>query len=168
MSHFFVLLSSLKLCRVFMRLSALISHFLGISTAFSINWVPDMDKMLSKQKYWGFCANAFGMSKWDSAELTLTFLFALPWQWDARDWAWTVGIIHKLLAKIVAHYTGLGSSGQWLCVTELYGFALHCKSELFKYLARQRRAWGWPHPNVALLLSGFLVDSRVCFILSLI
>ena len=79
-----------------------------------------------------------------------------------------VGIIRKLLAKIVAHCTGLCSYGQWLCVTELYGFPLHCKSELFKYLGRQRRAWGWPHPNIALLLSEFLVDSRVCFILSLI
>lgn len=82
-----------------------------------------MDKPLSKQKYrccflglFFFCANTFGMSKRDSSELTRTFLFALFWQWDAQDRAQTVGIICKLIGKVVGHGTGLGSDGQRLHV----------------------------------------------------
>lgn len=59
------------------------------------------------------------MSKRDSSELTRTFLFALSWQWDAQDWAQTVGIIRKLLAEVVGRGTGLGSGSVCLCIENL-------------------------------------------------
>lgn len=101
-----------------------------------------MDKPLSNQKQQDFlCADTFGMSKQDSPEhLSPSCLLSLG---SAQDRPATIGIIHKLLAKPMAHCTGPGQGS--------VSIQLHSdpKSGSFKCLDGQGGAWGWPHPGAA-------------------